>query len=59
MLKVVLQRRLEREIALYGGAPPATDSTADGSDEYDEEDEDSEPVPSVSGIVQINTLYRI
>lgn len=48
----MLQRRLERDIALYGGAPPAVDSIVDGSDsEFGEEDEDSDPVPSVSGII--------
>ncbi|PON41283.1 Nucleolar protein [Trema orientale] len=44
------KRKLEREFALYGEAPPASDSAHDGSDhEYNEEDEDSKPVASVSG----------
>lgn len=46
----MLQRKLEKELALYGGAPPATDSAPSGSEESNEEDEDSEPIASVSGI---------
>lgn len=48
----MLQRRLEKELALNGDAPPATDTAADESDEYDEDDESSEPALPVSGIFQ-------
>ncbi|KAH8511957.1 hypothetical protein H0E87_009228 [Populus deltoides] len=39
------QRKLEKEFALNGGAPPATNE----SDEYEEDHEESEPIASVNG----------
>lgn len=51
----MLQRRLEKELALFGGAPPATDSAPDENDEEDEnqeEDEESEPDAPISGILK-------
>ncbi|CAK7350700.1 unnamed protein product [Dovyalis caffra] len=39
------QRKLEKEFALYGGAPPATDQ----SNVYEEYDEESEPIASING----------
>lgn len=39
------QRKLEKEFALHGGAPPATNE----SDEYEEDHEESEPIASVNG----------
>ncbi|GMH30324.1 hypothetical protein Nepgr_032167 [Nepenthes gracilis] len=41
------KRRLERDYALYGGAPPATGAESDCQDH--ELDEECEPIPSVSG----------
>lgn len=55
----MLQRRLEKELALFGGAPPATDSAPDENDEEDknqEEDEESEPDAPISGILQNSQL---
>lgn len=49
----IFQRKLEKEFALYGGAPPSTASGPDESDENNEEDEGSEPTASVSGIILI------
>ncbi|KAH7545919.1 hypothetical protein FEM48_Zijuj01G0145300 [Ziziphus jujuba var. spinosa] len=43
------KRKLERELVIYGGAPPANGSASDGSD-VPEEDEDGEPLASISGI---------
>ncbi|KAJ7968467.1 ribosomal RNA-processing protein 17-like [Quillaja saponaria] len=43
------KRKLEREFAMYGGAPAATGSEPDASDEHQEEDEDNEQVESISG----------
>ncbi|KAJ8432140.1 hypothetical protein Cgig2_014301 [Carnegiea gigantea] len=40
--------RLEKEYALYGGAPPASDAESDGEDQ--EHDDESELNRSVSGI---------
>ncbi|WRX27595.1 Nucleolar protein 12 - like 1 [Theobroma cacao] len=42
------KRKLEKEFALYVGAPPSTASGPDESDENNEEDEGSEPTASVS-----------
>ncbi|XP_015888029.3 ribosomal RNA-processing protein 17 [Ziziphus jujuba] len=42
------KRKLERELVIYGGAPPANGSASDGSD-VPEEDEDGEPLASISG----------
>ena len=42
----MLQRKLEKELALNGGAPPA----ADESDKYEEDVEESEPIASINGI---------
>ncbi|XP_011043287.1 PREDICTED: uncharacterized protein LOC105138779 [Populus euphratica] len=39
------QRKLEKELALNGGAPPA----ADESDKYEEDDEEIEPIASING----------
>uniref|UniRef100_A0A6N2KXL5 Ribosomal RNA-processing protein 17 n=1 Tax=Salix viminalis TaxID=40686 RepID=A0A6N2KXL5_SALVM len=39
------QRKLEKELALHGGAPPATNE----SDDYEEDHEESEPIASVNG----------
>ncbi|EOY28403.1 Uncharacterized protein TCM_029979 [Theobroma cacao] len=47
------KRKLEKEFALYGGAPPSTASGYDESDENNVEDEGSEPTASVSG----TTMY--
>lgn len=52
----MLQRKLEREYVLYGGAPPPSDSTAEGSDQYNEDDENGEQVPSVSGTIWLTDL---
>ncbi|KAB5560543.1 hypothetical protein DKX38_005500 [Salix brachista] len=38
-------RKLEKELALHGGAPPATNE----SDDYEEDHEESEPIASVNG----------
>lgn len=43
------QRRLEREIVLYGGAPTPTDSAPDEGEEYCEDDEEREPVAPIAG----------
>lgn len=44
------QRRLEREIVLYGGVPTPTDSAPDEGEEYSQEDEEIEPVAPTTGI---------
>lgn len=44
------QRRLEREIVLYGGAPTPADSAPDEGEEYCEDDEEREPVVPITGI---------
>nr|XP_011470632.1 PREDICTED: uncharacterized protein LOC105353299 [Fragaria vesca subsp. vesca] len=49
------QRRLENELALVGGAPPAAEGEADENNERDasqEEDEESEPDAPISGIFE-------
>lgn len=43
------QRRLEREIVLYGGAPTPADSAPDEGEEYCEDDEEREPVVPITG----------
>ena len=43
------QRRLEREIVLYGGAPTPTDSAPVEGEEYCEDDEEREPVAPIAG----------
>lgn len=53
----ILQRKLEREFVLYGGAPPSADSTAEGSDQYNEI-EDGEQVPSLSGTF-LNSQFTV
>lgn len=55
----MLQRKLEREMVIYGGAPPANGSTSDGSD-VPEEDEDGKPAASISGILSNmqSTLFK-
>lgn len=44
------QRRLEKEFALYGGNPPATDSVPDETEEYLEEDGEAQPMAPITGI---------
>ena len=45
---------MEKELVLYGGAPPANDSVPDENEEDDEEDEEkTEPIASVSGIFEL------
>ena len=43
---------MEKELVLYGGAPPANDSVPDENEEDDEEDEETMPIASVSGIFE-------
>ncbi|XP_044462014.1 ribosomal RNA-processing protein 17 [Mangifera indica] len=47
------KRRLEKEFALYGGNPPATDSVPDETEEYLEEDGEAQPMAPITG----TTLY--
>ncbi|KAJ9168925.1 hypothetical protein P3X46_020401 [Hevea brasiliensis] len=42
------KRKLERELVLYGEAPPASV----GGDEYNEDGEESEPIASVNGTME-------
>ncbi|KAL6221174.1 hypothetical protein ACLB2K_008926 [Fragaria x ananassa] len=52
LLELRKKRRLEKELALFGGAPPAAEGEADENDEGDasqEEDEESEPDAPISG----------
>ncbi|XP_021688009.2 uncharacterized protein LOC110670313 [Hevea brasiliensis] len=44
----MLQRRLERELVLYGEAPSASDE----GDEYNEDGEESKPIASVNGTTE-------
>lgn len=53
---MILQRKLEREFAIYGGAAPDSGIGSDGSDEDNEGDEEAEPVASVAGNVQLCNL---
>lgn len=53
---MILQRKLEREFAIYGGAAPDSGIGSDGSDEDNEGDEEAEPVASVAGNVQLCSL---
>lgn len=48
----MLQRKLEREFVLYGGAPPASGMMPDENDEDNGQDKEREPIPSVTGIPQ-------
>lgn len=45
---MILQRKLEREYALYGGIPPTADAEPDEIDEHREED--TEQVESIAGM---------
>lgn len=47
LIELLLQRKLEKEFALYGGVLPTTDPEPD--DEVDENEEDREQVESVAG----------
>ncbi|KAJ4833897.1 hypothetical protein Tsubulata_032930 [Turnera subulata] len=47
------KRKLEKEFALYGGAPPSTDKASDEGDLQNEDEEDGEPLASVNG----TTMY--
>ncbi|KAK9936266.1 hypothetical protein M0R45_013115 [Rubus argutus] len=52
ILELRKKRRLEKELALFGGVPQATNSAPDENDEEDEnqeEDEESEPDAPISG----------
>lgn len=55
---LLLQRKLERDFVIFGGAPPDSGADAAVADEEHEHepDEDTELVPSVSGI--ISNLYQ-
>lgn len=46
-IELLLQRKLEKELALYGGVLPTTDPEPD--DKVDENEEDREQVESVAG----------
>uniref|UniRef100_A0A2P2ILA1 Ribosomal RNA-processing protein 17 n=1 Tax=Rhizophora mucronata TaxID=61149 RepID=A0A2P2ILA1_RHIMU len=43
------KRKLERELALHGGAPPLSGGETDESDEHQESEVESEPISSRNG----------
>ena len=58
----MLQRRLEKEFALFGGAPPVAEGEGDENENDEgeasqEEDEGSEPDAPISGIFKNPVMH--
>ena len=58
-LQILLQRKLEREFAIHGGAPTDESAKPDEAGEDNEQEEENEPIASVSGIFSIPFLKLI
>ncbi|RVX08416.1 hypothetical protein CK203_014261 [Vitis vinifera] len=59
-IQLLPQRKLERELVQYGGAPTATGSEPDEcDDEHEQHDGVDEPIASVSGAVDFQNIFGV